>query len=726
MPKIMELYDEINHLKNKLSIEDEIKNLQKKETDAKIRGDFYSREKFKNLLRRYDDVDRVSDIEKCENDIKIRQNKIYEIILDYYNKGVYIEEIFDAEKIPKKVQKEWLSLSNFGKNTGFIFVDEVNDNESYNWEYYNPITNLELYAFTLSGLKSKLVENNDKFTRFDKKLVKKANERDLKIYQGIIDENLKCLNDSNNYDTDEIFQKLKKYGNKFSESQVYELFDFVYNNIEYFDYFNHILKDSKYNFDDIYAEIIEKEINSIDDNDFYSYKNAFDCLKKCSDKFFEEHVIMLFEVFDDYSFFDDFNYILEDNKDKFSNDFLVEIYSGIIDKGIAKLEVNNYTFTIMDSLEKCSIYFNQNQLNALFEFIILDNRCFEYLNDFNTILTNNKIDDISKFITKSIDNVIERLKDFNLNPNHVSDLFGYLNSNSKFFTLEQLNGLFEITINNMAICNFADDLTSIISENIDKFDYLLDEIYERIIDSKIKILKDLNSFNINSKYVINDLKYFSRKFSEKQYHELVEIVINNSNIVDFAQDFDFILNNNKEYINRGDWDGIHEKCVENRIQKLKNSNPKSGFAVLFDDLNFYSKFFNKNQCEEFVGIIEEGDYSQCCGDAILEILSVNKDKLGDKFEDINVRINIDVKLKQLDELQFSYTPAKRIVKYINKNCDKLSKNQIDDLSEILLYNNQIYKCRACNKYIINILENIKDKIDEKIYKKIINKKHLEI
>ena len=72
-------------------------------------------------------------------ELKLSQKKLIAVIADYYEKGYEIAEIHEKEKIASDIVEGWLELSDFGINSGYLFVEWINE-ENANWKYSNPIS----------------------------------------------------------------------------------------------------------------------------------------------------------------------------------------------------------------------------------------------------------------------------------------------------------------------------------------------------------------------------------------------------------------------------------------------------------------------------------------------------------------------------------------------------------------------------------------------------------
>lgn len=180
-------------LKRKLMIEDEIKNLEEEKRRSGLHGDFQSVQKFNTQIKRLQHESAGGNVYEYESEIKVLKQKILNLILNYYENGNNIDDIFKIENVSTNIQDMWLNKCNFGKNTGFLFVDEIENDEEYYWRYYNPIFDIEYKSKTFDDLKNQIKSNNEVYLIFDNNLATKSKNRDLELYQITIDEKLDKL-----------------------------------------------------------------------------------------------------------------------------------------------------------------------------------------------------------------------------------------------------------------------------------------------------------------------------------------------------------------------------------------------------------------------------------------------------------------------------------------------------------------------------------------------------
>ena len=169
----------------KTKIKSRIRELEEDKKRAGFRGDRSSVLKITRQIKNLqNEMDHLFDYE-----IRNCERKINKIIVDYYENNFTINDIFFEENIPKNIQEEWLKKSNFGKKTGYLYVEQVRDGYYY-WRYYNPFLKIELKAETLKSLKNKVESHGQKLIEFDEELVKKSEHKDSNKYLIIIDEKI--------------------------------------------------------------------------------------------------------------------------------------------------------------------------------------------------------------------------------------------------------------------------------------------------------------------------------------------------------------------------------------------------------------------------------------------------------------------------------------------------------------------------------------------------------
>lgn len=166
-----------NILKKKSENKARLRELEEEKRRVGLRGDRSSVLKITRQIQRL--KDEIDNIYEHEFDLEIKRciEKINEIIIDYYENNFTINDIFLKENVPKNIQEEWLKKSNFGVNTGILYVDKINESKSawrntsfkrvyyqrhFSWRYYNPFLELELKAETLESLKNMIESQGEK------------------------------------------------------------------------------------------------------------------------------------------------------------------------------------------------------------------------------------------------------------------------------------------------------------------------------------------------------------------------------------------------------------------------------------------------------------------------------------------------------------------------------------------------------------------------------------
>ena len=817
MSTINELYLEIEELKKKieeeprkrlkrkLMIEDKIKQLEEEKRRSGLHGDFASVQQFNTQIKKLKNESAGGQAYEYESNLKVSKHKLLDILIDYYNKGHDIEDIFQIEDVSQNIQEDLLNKCNFGKATGFLFVDEIDD-ENYNWRYYNPIYDIEYKSRTLDDLEYQIKSHDEVFLIFDNTLADESRNRDLELYQTKIDEYLSDLRDCE--DVEDIFENLKEYKDKFSKKQIMTTYEFlledtidyelmvdfdeilkanldkidvdtqnkIYHDIidiginrlndpekynpdsytqTYFirDIFDCLKKLSKqfgekqiiglYNFlteksgnydyfydidyilDDyedktflnkIYHDIIDDGIAKVSDSDYYYLNDIFKCLKECSAYFSKSQIIKLYNALDDFKYFSDFNSILNKNKDKFDENELNNLYAEIIDKEISQMENPEHSpyYQIFYSFDLLSDKFSKDQIKRVYD-CTLEN--IKYSDEFNTILLDNSDkfsqEELDEIYCGLIDNGIEKLQTHNIDQNEISDIFDYLNHYSFKFSSKQVHRLCDITIND--IYGFNEGFISILKDNGDDFE----DVYKKIINQRINSLKDMDSQNTASKYLIKDLRYLADKFNKTQLNKLTKTIISNPNICPFAKDFMHILKANDE-----EKDATYEKIIDSRIKSL-NKDESMNYSCLFADLKAYANKFNKNQINNFYNMIQDEKYMSCCSEDIIQILSKNKDNLDDDYQEIITEMRITAKLNTLNNISFSshgtsgYRTARLILEDLDDYADNFTVSQLVQLCNISITNSQVYNCDYCKTSLERILSANKDRINSELYEKVV-------
>ena len=167
-------------LKRKLMIQDEIKELENERSKAGFRGDGLTVEKYNIEIKKLNHQISQTPVLSLESQIKACKQKITSIIINYYKKGKRIDEILEIEGVPQNIRDEWINSSNFGKDTGYLFVNPTNKSNENNWEYFNPITGVKVEGKSISNLKLKVNRYHENLIAFDDRLTKKSINKDIR------------------------------------------------------------------------------------------------------------------------------------------------------------------------------------------------------------------------------------------------------------------------------------------------------------------------------------------------------------------------------------------------------------------------------------------------------------------------------------------------------------------------------------------------------------------
>lgn len=130
-------------------------------------------------------ISQLRDVNSSNVMLKVEKKKCLiacnDIINNYYKNNNTIEDIFIKEDIPQDIQDQWFSKTDFGANTGYLYVEEINDYSEYHWKYYNPFTDERISSKNLAVLESMAELKGEKLIQFDSELVEKSQKRDLDI-----------------------------------------------------------------------------------------------------------------------------------------------------------------------------------------------------------------------------------------------------------------------------------------------------------------------------------------------------------------------------------------------------------------------------------------------------------------------------------------------------------------------------------------------------------------
>ena len=391
MSSINEIYSEIEDLEKKIEdehrnrdkrkfiIKDEIERLEDEIKRSGLRGDLASAQQFRNQIKKLEYEFTGAQIYEYESEIKLSKQKLLDLLINYYEKGKCIEDIFQIENVSQNIQDDLLNKSNFGKNTGFLFIDRIDD-ENHNWRYYNPIFDIEYKSKTIDDLEYQIKSHDEVFLIFDKTIADKYRNIDLKLCQVRIDEYISDL--KNHKAINDIFKNLKKIKDKFSEKQIMKLYEFLLEDTIYYEFmvdFDEILKANLDKIDvdtqdKIYSSIIDYGIKQLDNHEYTSYNYIFSTFNLLSDKFSKNQIKRVYNyILENMRYFNKFNTILNNNSDKFSQEEIDGIYNNLIEITINNNlnNLNNLRFSyrtarlILNDLEKYADSFNETQLKWL-------------------------------------------------------------------------------------------------------------------------------------------------------------------------------------------------------------------------------------------------------------------------------------------------------------------------------------------------------------------------
>ena len=328
----MRLIDEepLNSKKRIFKIEMEIADVEKEKNHAGFRHDYSAVESYNSKINELKQKLNINYIQIYESKILSLKNQILDIIIEYYENDITINEIIEIENIEDDIYNKWFSLSDFGKNTGYLFVEFLNE-DKYNWRYSNPINEVSFKSITLNDLFEKIKDHDELILVFDDDLSKNTLYNDLILSQKFIDENLVSLSNFNN-DYVDIFINLKNNAGKFKESQLNYLFDIVLNRN-----FENCAKLFKYILDINDVEYAENIYNRLIDNKLiYLNSNSNKIgdvivdLNVYADAFSENQIIQLCEFITAkipfYIYSNEFINILKSNRDKLSQESYEKYY----------------------------------------------------------------------------------------------------------------------------------------------------------------------------------------------------------------------------------------------------------------------------------------------------------------------------------------------------------------------------------------------------------------
>lgn len=605
------LFEKFFDLKNSqnlnLQSQRRIQDLEEAKSKAGLKGDSMSVRKFDAQITRIKDQIQESHSVDYESELKDCKKEINNLVNDYYIKGLTIEDIFKRENTPKNIQEKILNEINFSSTTGYLFVNEINDEES-NWKYYNPFLGIYIESQSINDLELNLNEKDIKLIRFDDELAKKSDERDLIISQKIIDGYFSNLNDSE--DVSDLFSSLRIYANKFSKNQINFLYEFIngdfYNNMDYLTDFDYILSHSEDKLDEstienYYKNLIDAGMEYLDDE----YDIIGDFYRNCGDKFTEEQINELYDylIDDHYKIFNDFEYVLNSNKDKLEESVIDGYYEKIIDNGLELIKPYGSS-SILNVFKKCGDKFTKGQIEDFYSYII--NNHYDDFNYFAHVLELNrdKFDEpiekyYEKIINRGIQSLIEGAGSLRY---RIWDCFKRC---ADKFNIEQLNSLYGYIIKKSEY-TFLKEFDYIFNSNKEKFDdESFDKKYNEIVGDCLNYLENSRYYYYND-YIFDYFKSKPDLLSFNQINTLCEIVVNNTYISGFAENFTNILYDNDEKFNLSIKE-IFGDIVDSRIKYLNEINSKRDVSKTINDLSYFTCAFTEKQLNSLIKNITENN-----------------------------------------------------------------------------------------------------------------------
>lgn len=597
MSKINEILNRIDKL-NKL-IEEEPKNSSMRKMKIDIQIDELEEEKrhagFHNdpatvqqcvskikMLQSEKSVDYVY---KFKSEIESCKKELVNVIMDYYKKGNDIHDIIEMENISQSVYQNWLDLTDFGEKTGYLFVEEIEDG-FYKWHYSNPITGIEFDSLTLDELKTKLDKNNEVLFIFNNDLANESYDKDLKIFEKVINTKLDNLKDFECDSISDSFNYLVINADKFNKKQLTSLCEIMVNNPllnSSASDFNQILEINNDKLDekfigDVYKDIIDKILLRF--NSFENMGDIFSELREYVDKLSESQINLLCSLIikndNVFYFCDDFKYIFNFIENKFDNINLNEFYETIINDNIIFLEKidsekEDVSADIMYDLSKFVDYFDKEQFLNLSNTIINNVHIYGFAEWFNEIVdvlkdTFNDInyDDIYRDI---IDSRIHGLKDGKVSSR---GLIGDLGAISHSFTKDQFKEFYSIVEDKNLGGYFNSNSVSAFLRNKSNLNQpITTKLYQLLIDNKLDELDRLYFGFPEAKQILGVLARYASVFTSEQIDRLCNISIENSQVYQCFICTDYlkhILNINKRKANRALFE---EACEKNDIHIIR-------------------------------------------------------------------------------------------------------------------------------------------------------------
>ena len=596
MSKINEMLNKIDELNNqieeepknssrrKLKIDIQIDELEEEKRHAGFHSDPATVQQCVSKIKMLQAEKSIDYVAKYESEIEYCKKEIVNVIKDYYKKGKDIHEIIKIENIPQSVSNNWLSLSNFGENSGYLFVDFI-DGEKHKWHYSNPITEIDLCSSTLDGLKTQIKKNDEVLFIFDNYLANESNNKDLKIYSEIINRKLDNLKDFTFSNAQEVFRYLNINASKFNKEQVIQLCEIMIRN----------------------------------------------------------------PLLNRYS--DDFNHIIDVNKDNVDEKFIEGVYKEIIDKILWRFRSFGNMGDIFSELRGYVVKLSKNQIKLLCDSIIKNDNVFYYCEDFEYIFgfIENNFEDINlnEFYRTIINDNITFLKDINSDNDDVSEDIMYdLSKFADYIDEDQFLNLSNTIIINVQIYNFAEwfnNIVEVVEKNYPDINF--DEIYRDIIDSRIQGLKD---GDVSARRVFGDLGAISHSFTETQFKEFYNIVEekNLSNYFNGNHLNSFLRN--KSNFNETITVKLYQLLIDYKLTELDNlvfGYPEA--KRILGSLGQYASVFTTDQINRLCIIsIENSQIYRCfiCTENLEYILKKNRWKADDAlFEEACMKNEIHIR-----------------------------------------------------------------------------------
>jgi len=593
MSKINEMLNRIDELNNqieeepkissrrKLKIDIQIDELEEEKRHAGFHSDPATVQQCVSKIKMLQAEKSIDYVAKYKSEIEYCKKEIVNVIIEYYKKGNDIHDIIKLENIPQSVSNNWLSLSNFGENSGYLFVDFI-DGEKHKWHYSNPITEFGFYSSTLDGLKTQIKKSDGVLFVFDNNLANESKNKDLKIYAKIINRKLDNLKDFKFHNAQEIFSYLKINANKFNKEQVTQLCEIMIGNPllnRYSDDFKYIINVNKDKLDEkfidkVYKEIIDKILWR-----FRSFGNMGDIFSELSgyvDKLSKNQIILLCDSIikndDVFYYCDDFEYIFSFIEDNFDDINLNAFYRTIINDNITFLkDINSdnddVSEDIMYDLSKFADYIDGEQFLNISNTIVNNVQIYNFAEEFNNIVevAEKNYPDINfdKIYRDIINSRIQGLKDGDVSARRV---FGDLGAISHKFTENQFKEFYNI-VEDKNLSNYfnGNHLNSFLKNKSNFNETVTVKLYQLLIDYKLNELNNLTFGYPDAKRILGSLGQYASVFTTDQINSLCIISIENSQIYRC-----FICTENLEYIlkmNRGKADDalFEEACQKNHI-----------------------------------------------------------------------------------------------------------------------------------------------------------------